>query len=88
MDKCVLSDYLKAQSVLQSQTFGSLTFTSFYIYLDLGVSIFNLPLSLTRTSKNQYLSAKHVSRTPESTQSISSTIQPIDVKLSQNVAYI
>ena len=44
--------------------------------------------------KKQYLSAKHVSRTPGywgymgSTQSISRTIQPIAVKLSQNVANI
>ena len=44
--------------------------------------------------KNQYLSAKHVSRTIEylgymgSTQSISRTIQPITVKLFQNVANI
>ena len=44
--------------------------------------------------KNQYLSAKHVSRTPEyggymgSTQNISSTIQHIAVKLSQNVSHI
>ena len=44
--------------------------------------------------KNQYLSAKHVSRTPEywgymgSTKSISRTIKPIAVKLSQNVANI
>ena len=51
-------------------------------------------LSLPSTSKNQYLSAKHVSRTTEywgymgSTQSISRTIQPIAVKLSQNVANI
>ena len=41
--------------------------------------------------KNQYLSAEHVSRTPEywgymgSTQSISRTIQPIAMKFSQNV---
>ena len=53
-----------------------------------------LTLSLPSTSKNQYLSATHVSRNPEylgfmgSTQSISRTIQPIAVKLSQNVAYI
>ena len=44
--------------------------------------------------KNRYLSAKHVSKTPEywgyigSTQSISRTIRPITVKLSQNVANI
>ena len=44
--------------------------------------------------KNQNLSAKHVSRTPECkgymgpTQSISGTIQPIAVKLSQKVANI
>ena len=44
--------------------------------------------------KKQYLSAKHISRTPEylgfmgSTQSISRTIQSIAVKRSQNVANI
>ena len=48
----------------------------------------------TKHLKKQYLSAKHVTRTPEyrgymgSTQSISRTIQPIGVKLSQNVANI
>ena len=44
--------------------------------------------------KNQYLSAKHVSRTPEylgymgSTLSISRTIQTVTVKLSKSVANI
>ena len=44
--------------------------------------------------KKQYLSTKHVSRTPEywgymgSTKSISRTIQNIAVKLSQNVDII
>ena len=56
--------------------------------------LYTLTLSLPSTSKNQYLSAKHVSRTPEycgfmgSTQSISRTNQHIAVKLSQNVANI
>ena len=64
------------------------------ILCDHGRRLSYLTLSLPSTSKNQYLSAKHVSRTPEyqgymvSTQSISRTIQPIAVKLSQNVAYI
>ena len=53
-----------------------------------------LTLSLPSSSKNQYISAKHVSMTPEylgymgSTQSISRTIQPIAVKLAQNVDII
>ena len=66
----------------------------FFFVTEYVLCVRSLTLSLTSNSKNHYLSAKHVTRTPEyweymgSTQNICRTIQPIAMKLPQNIANI